>query len=131
MLYLYNSTSIAAALAGPLDPVLRRLLRERIATLGEELMAWTDLSVILPGDNEHDIIQTIGASPLTEPYDGIRFGQPGFHPHWDWLIDHGGWFEMCQSYGGSYGLLIFVQDVDGTLPALRRMCRQYCSAPPD
>jgi hypothetical protein len=127
MIYLNNAEAIAEALQRDLDPNLHRLLLSRLAAVGKELMAWTEFLIIEEGDSEDDIVNAIGATPLTEPFDGIRFGEPGFHPHWDWLIDHGGWFELCQSYGGGFAYVLFIRDAARIPEGLREMCRAFAT----
>ena len=79
--------------------------------------------IIQPGDTEADIILHLGQSPLVEPIDGARFGTPGFHPHWAWLSDHGGWFEMILTYGSTFANVLFIEDAEGVEPELLAMCR--------
>jgi hypothetical protein len=125
MLHLYDRATMALALSRDLEPQLHRLLSARIAALGEELIDWTEYLVVEPGDTEDDIVRHVGFSPLVEPFDGIRFGEPGFHPHWDWLIKHIGWYEMSVSFGSTFAYGIFIQAASGTSPPLLQMCRHY------
>lgn len=87
MLHFYDRATIARAL---MLPNLPAPLRERMTALSDDLIDWTEYLVIEPSDTEKDIIRHVGFSPLVEPIDGARYGTPGFHPHWDWLADHGG-----------------------------------------
>ena len=77
MLHLYDRATMAHALTLDLDPQLHRLLAERIAALGEELIDCTEYLIVELGDTEADIVRHIGFSPLVEPIDGARFGEPG------------------------------------------------------
>lgn len=126
MLHFYDRATIAHALTLDLDPELSRLLRHRITNLSEDLIDWTEYLVIEPGDTEADIVRHIGFSPLVEPIDGLRFGEPGFQEHWDWLAQHGRWFEMCQTFGSTFAYVLLIQDENGTLPLLRQMCQECC-----
>jgi hypothetical protein len=129
MLYLPNQASFAHALTMGLAPDLHRLLAERIAALVTpfgDLTDYTEFLIVQPGDSEDDIVLHIGFSPLLEPFDGIRLGEPGFHPGgWDRLTDHGGWFEMIVTFGSTFAYVILIEDVDGVIPELRQLCRQY------
>lgn len=126
MLHLYDRATMAHALTCDLEPQLHRLLTDRITALGEDLIDWTEYLVVEPGDTETDIVRHVGFSPLIEPFDGIRYGEPGFHPGgWDWLVDHGGWYEMSASFGSTFAYILLIQDTDGVLPKLRRLCRRY------
>ena len=127
MLYLYDRATMAHALTLDLDPRLHRLLTARIAALGEDLIDWTEYLVVEPGDTEADIVRHVGFSPLVEPFDGIRFGQPGFHPHWDWLARHDGWFEFIQTFGSTFAYVLFIEEREGGLPELRAMCARYAA----
>ncbi|MCC2980049.1 hypothetical protein [Sphingomonas sp. IC4-52] len=128
MLHLHDYTSMTGALPFVTDPLLRSLLSSRIDALisGEfNLISQTEFLVVEVGDTEEDIICHVGFSPLVEPIDGIRFGQHGFEPPWDWLERHEGWFEMIVTFGSTFAYVLFIQDADGTLPALRSLCRSF------
>ncbi|WP_294197298.1 hypothetical protein [uncultured Sphingomonas sp.] len=129
MLHLHDRASIAHALTLDVDPRLHTLLVEWVRSLtsaDQDLTDDTEFLVIQPGDSEEDIIRCIGFSPLVEPIDGIHYGHAGFHPYWDWLADRGyGWFEIIVTFGGAFCRILLIQDEDGTLPELRRMCRDH------
>lgn len=94
MIHIYDRVGMARALTLDLQPRLRELLAERIAVLDTEygdLTDWTEILVVEPADTDKDIIRHIGFSPLVEPIDGARFGEQRFRPHWDWLVDLGGY----------------------------------------
>jgi len=118
---------MARALTLDFDLVLHRLLTERIAALGEELIDWTEILVIGAEDSEDDIMSAIGMSPMTEPVDGARFGMPAFYPHWDWLIAHAGYWELQFTFGSTFCYIILVPDADNIMPALVQLCRAYAS----
>ncbi len=126
MLHLYNPATTALALARDLEPQLHRLLTERIEALGEELIDWTEYLVVESGDTEADIVREVGFSPLVEPFDGIRYGEAGFHiGAIDWLVDHGGWYEMSASFGSTFAYVLFVMKADGVPEDLQRMCAEF------
>ncbi len=125
MMHLYDRATIAHALTLDLDPTLLRLLKGRVDALGEALMDWTECLVVEPGDIEADIIRHVGFSPLIEPIDGKRFGESGFHEHWDWLTDHGGWFELSVSFGSTFAYVLFIEDADQVPTDLLNLCRHY------
>jgi hypothetical protein len=125
MLHLHNQETMAIALTGGLDPKLRRLLTDRIAALAEDLIDWTEYLVIEPADTEADIIRHIGFTPLVEPIDGKRFGEPGFHEYWDWLVDHDGWFELSVSFGSTFAYVLFIEEADRVPTDLLTLCRRY------
>lgn len=125
MLYLYDRATMAHALTLDLDPRLHRLLTDRVAALGEDLADWTEYLVVEPGDSEADIVRHVGFSPFVEPFDGIRFGQPGFHAHWDWLAQHDGWFELIQTFGSTFAYVLLIADAEGVPPELLSLCTFY------
>jgi hypothetical protein len=125
MLHLFDHTTMRAALTDKLDPQLHRLLTDRLAALGADLMDYIEYLIIEPGDTEADIIRHIGFSPLVEAIDGVRFGGPGFQPPSDWIGDHTGWFELIITFGSTFAYVLFVQDAEGTIPDLVSMCRAY------
>jgi hypothetical protein len=125
MIHLFDRATMARALTLDLDPTLLRLLKDRISSLGAELIDWTEYLVVEPGDTEADIIRHIGFTPLVEPIDGKRFGEPGFYVHWDWLTDHGGWFELSVSFGSTFAYVLFIEDADQVPTDLLNLCRLY------
>lgn len=128
MLHIYDRATMAHALTLDLDPELHRLLTERIASLRTDeydLTDDTEFIVIQPGDSEDDLIQQVGCTPLTEPIDGIAYGQPDFHPHWDYLARHPGWFEMILTFGSTFAYILFIQHADGIEPDLAALCAHY------
>lgn len=126
MLHFYDRETIAHALTLNLESTLRRLLHERIARLGDDLIDHTEFLVVQPGDTEADIIRHVGFSPMIEPIEGKRFGREGFHPFWDWLADHGGWFEMVVTFGSTFAYVLFIGN-DTTDSNLAHLCRLHSS----
>lgn len=128
MIHLYDRSTMARALTLDLEPQLRILLTARIAALATascDLTDWTEYLIIEPGDSEADIIRHVGFSPLVEPIDGARFDCSGFHPCWDWLGEHLGWYEMIVTFGSTFSYVLFIRHADGVDPALLSMCRHY------
>lgn len=125
MLHFYDRAGFARALTLNLDAKLHRLLAERIGALTEELIDCTEYLVVQPGDTEANIIRYIGQSPLIDPMDGIRFGEPGFQPHWDWLAEHDGWFEMIKTFGSAFAYVLFIENSEAMEEPLLAMCRSF------
>lgn len=123
MLHFYDRATMAHALTLDLDPQLHLLLAERIGALADELIDFTEYLVVESGDTEAGIIRHIGLSPLIEPIDGIRYGEPGFEPHWDWLMAHDGWFELAFSFGSTFGYVLLI--ANGIGGDLQRLCNFY------
>lgn len=125
MLHIYDRATMAQALAHTLEPRLHTLLAERFADLSEELIDCTEYLVVQAGDTEADIVRHVGFSPLVEPIEGGRFGGRGFHPHWDYLVRHDGYFELIFTFGSSFAYVILIPDEADTLSELRSLCRRY------
>lgn len=128
MLHLYDRATMARAFTLDLDAQLRALLAARIAalvTVDLDLTDCTEYLIVEPGDTEADIIRHVGFSPLVEPIDGARFGCDGFHPPWDWLGGHAGWYEMIVTFGSTFAYVLFIRAADGVDPGLLTMCRRY------
>ena len=127
MLSLYDEASIAAVMEQPIQPALRSLLQARLdQTAAADLLSLTHILVVQPGDTEAQILAAIGLSPLVEPFDGARFGTADFQPHWAWLHDLGGWYEMIVTVGDTgFAFVMLIEKSTGMLPDLLNMCEQY------
>ncbi|OHD05230.1 hypothetical protein [Sphingopyxis sp. RIFCSPHIGHO2_12_FULL_65_19] len=125
MLHFYDRAGFARALTLDLEPNLHRLLAERIGALSEDLVDYTEYLVVHRGDTEADIIRHIGLSPLIEPMDSIRFGEPGFRQHWDWLAKHDGWFELIFTFGSTFAYVLFIENDGRTRTEILEMCRHH------
>lgn len=128
MMLLHDRATMAHALAVDLDPRLHVMLQAKVTALitaDYDLTDYTEFLIIQPGDSEVDIMREVGFSPLTNPIDGARFGGAGFHPHWDWLGSHDGWFEMIVTFGSTFAYILLIQDDEHTLPDLVTLCRRY------
>lgn len=111
MLHLTDRAAITAALASDIDPALRDLLATRAAALvtnDYDLTDCTEFLVIEEGDTEADIVAAVGFSPLIDPIDGYRIGEPGFQPGWDWIGERGDWLEMTFSFGADHAVIILL-----------------------
>ena len=120
MIDLPDLDSQIAVLNQPLEPTLHKLLLGRIQdAVALELGDLTHFVIIEPGDEEGDIIDAIGFSPLVSRIEGGHL-----EPDWDWIERHEGWWELVYTIGDSgYAVLMFVQDAAGVLPDLLDLCR--------
>jgi len=104
--------------AAPKTPtILASRIRQTIANGLEEL---THILVVNAGESEENIVREIGWSPLEHPIDGYRHDDSRFEPYWDWLKDHGGWFELIHSIGTDYAYILLIEDAGNS--DLVRMC---------
>ncbi len=130
MIAIYDRDSAALALARELEPRLRAALEAELALLTSEehdLTDHTDIHLIEPGDAETDIWRETGFSPLVEPIEGARFGEPGFAPGWDLLTASGGVFRIVFTFGSTFAAVLLVPDAPGVLPDLLHLCRTYAA----
>jgi hypothetical protein len=129
MITLRTATAVKSTLDLLADNKLRSLLTERIQQLtnaweGIDLSDLTHFLIIQPGDTAADAERELGWSLLVNPVDGARFGQPDFTPSWEWIEDHGGWFEAVYIISDDgFGISLFVQDHPATDPELLALCR--------
>ena len=126
MISLPDRASLKAALTAPLAPRLHQLLADRIYDAAKtDLLDLTHILVVLPGDCEHTIAEEISMSPLVNPGDGARYGSPAFVPWWDFLEDHGDFFEMVICVGDTGFAFILLIQADGVQPELLSLCRAH------
>ncbi len=118
MLKLTDRDAVTAALTDPtLDPDLRALIGLRAWQLDDDrsrpLAEIVHFVVVQPGDAPEAINAAVGFPITWELAD-----QPSF----EWLEDHGSWFELAYILTDDLGLLVFVQDAPGVEFGLRYLC---------
>ena len=123
MLSLTDRDAVTKALSDPsLDPDLRALIGLRVwqvdtdrrRPLGEVLQ----IVVVQPGDTP-DVIHAAVGFPITSD----QAEQPGF----EWMNDHGSWFELAYVLTDDLGLLVLVADHPNTNATLRFNCHAYAN----
>jgi len=127
MLSLPDRAALDNVLALSLRDDIKAILHERIAQIiADGLGNLTHIVVLAPGDTEAMLKAEVLFSPLER--EGLRYGQPGFEPWWDWLHDHGGWFELIYCVGNSgFAFIVFVENHDDEgLAELLALCRATC-----
>lgn len=125
MLSFYDHASLRHALTLPLRADLKELLHKRINQIFDDGLAdLTHLLVIEADDTEAMLQKEIGFSPLE--VEGVRYGAPGFTPRWNWIHNHGGWFELIFCVGNDgFAFVLLVQDGAGRgWPELRDASRR-------
>ena len=125
MLSLTDRDSVTAALTDPnLDLNLRALIGLRAWQMDDDrdrpLSDIVQFVVVQPGDTSEVIHQAVGF-PIT--WDQAE--QPG----WEWMEDHGSWFELAYVLTDDFGLLVFVADDPGTNTTLRFNCLAVAERP--
>jgi hypothetical protein len=125
MLSLIDRDAITSALTDQsLDPDLRALIGLRVwqvdtdrrQPLGEVLQ----IVVVQPGDPPEVIHEAVGF-PITWE----QAEQPG----WEWMNDHGSWFELAYVLTDDFGMLVFVPDHPDTNHTLRFNCLGVANRP--
>ncbi len=119
-----NAKAIARAPRVVTDPQLKNLLADRVQDwTARGLMDLTHLVIIEVGDTEETISTEVGFSPLLNPLDGLRYGSKGFVSPFDFIEDHGGWFELFVTAGNDgFAFHLFVRGREGVDPELLAMC---------
>jgi hypothetical protein len=113
MILIHDRASAARALALPLPPPMLAALVAEIALLtsGEhDLTDWTDILLVEPGDDEAAVAAAAGFSPVVGPLSGLRHGQPGFEPGWDWLSRHDGYGRLVFTMGSTHATILLIPD---------------------
>jgi hypothetical protein len=86
------------------DPAIRKLVQQRIDDLGGDKFNATELGyflVIEPGDSLDSISAQMGFPVLANRCTGIKFGEPGFAPS----------FEFVEEIGNCYDTVFIVDDI--------------------
>jgi len=130
MIALRNSTEITASSRVLIVKGLQELLTKRVEQLTEDGDAdvgeFAHFLVVRPGDTPFDVETELGFSILTNLVDGARHGSPDFEPSWEWIMRHGGWFELVYVLSDDgFGWVVFIQDDEATDADLLAVCREY------
>ncbi len=130
MLSIRSTAAMTHALTLPLDPILRAVLLRRRSQLTDhydhDLGDLANFLIVQEGDAATEVEAELGFSILTNFVDGRRFDDPDFTPSWEWLEDHGGWFELVFVLtDDGFGWVLFVEDRPGTDPELLALCHAH------
>lgn len=125
MLSLTDREAVTAALTDPkLDPNLRVLIGLRAWQMDDDrarpLSDIVQFVIVQPGDTSEVIHEAVGF-PIT--WDQAE--QPGF----EWMNDHGAWFELAYVLTDDLGMIVFVADDPGTNFTLRFNCLGVANRP--
>jgi hypothetical protein len=133
MLALRNAASMQEAVNGPLHPHLKAILTMRMEQLGTDpdadLGETVHFIVVEPGDQPDHLDRELGFPFLTNLLDGTRFGEPDFTPSFEWVQDHGCWFEVVFMLTDEFGIAVFLQDDPGMHFDLHMFCLEYAGRP--
>lgn len=123
---LFDTPSLDRALALPLDPMLRKLLRQRVGhinALNFDIAETTYYMIVEAGGTDADIAEELGWSLLVN--DGHRFGDSGFNPPHEHIADVGAWIEVYCTINNGTVVSILIQHSDGADPDLMAFCDAY------
>lgn len=121
MIVLSDAQSICAAPHTITDPDLTHLVNQ---TIDAGLCDLTCVVIVEAGDGDADLEREVGVSLFTNPISGRRYGEPGFEPHWAWLQQQGGWFELIYPVADDgYAFVVWVRNGPSELAHL---CRTFC-----
>lgn len=83
-------------------------------------------AVVESGDEISTIEAAVGFTILTSFFDGIRYGQDGFTPCFEWVAEHPTCYEMpfVLSDDG-YGVVIIIPKMSGIDAGLLKLCAEY------
>lgn len=129
-----NSAAMAATLDNmtDTDPV-KRLLQQRtieLAAYEQDIGDLACFAIIEPGDTLPAIEAELNLPIATNLIDGSRYGDPDFTPCWEWIMDHGGCWEMpFIMTDDGYGHVLIVPNSEGIDPELLSLCRYYTERP--
>ena len=112
---LTSRAAVTAALTDrQLDPELRALIGLRAWQLDDlrhqPLGETVQFVVVQPGDTAEEIHEAVGFPICWDQAD---------HPGWEWMEDHGAWFELAFALHDDLGLIIYVADHPDTDYTLR------------
>ena len=114
-----------------IDPAIRQLVQQRIEELGGDKFDATELGfflVIEPGDSLEAISAQVGFDILANRITGIRFGEPGFAPSFEFVEEIGNYcYDAVWVLDDSgFGIEALVPtEVDGIPADLLAMCQRY------
>lgn len=118
------------------DEAVRRFLLRRIAQLGQgaggsDLTIGGQWVVVQEGDRIERIDAVIGMPVLRGLFDDAPFGSADYAPCFEWISDHGAWYEMLfvTNDDGAFSSLVIPRraGIDGQLLAL---CAAYATPEP-
>lgn len=111
-------------------PAIRDFLAQRIDAMEPDWApdSWQDYGqfLVLEAGDDPCIVESAHCTRLvSSPFEPSRLGDEGFVPVWDWVEDHGGFYEvaMIVSDAGNFDMVL-VPKVPGISPELLRLCEQ-------
>jgi hypothetical protein len=123
MLSIIDGGSLARALSSSIDDRLKQLLTTRSKQLGDNIESHARFIIAQPADPLPFVQEALGFSPLHNPIDGTRFGEPDFTPTWEWIEDHAFCFELVFIFDDSgFAHVLIVEAAGGADTELLALC---------
>ncbi len=127
MLSLRTGAAVDRALSSDIDAELRQLLVKRVEQLNpygaDDIGELVHFLIVEPGDSIGAIEAELGFSPLVNFVDGSRYGDPDFTPSWEWIEQHGAWFEVVFVLSDNgFGCVLLVPTVSSKAGPLVDAC---------
>lgn len=130
MQVLQYSKSILDEVKKCLGSELRDLIGSHIERLKEyvryDLSGLVDFVVCEKCDSVADMDAALGFPIMANRFDGIRFGESGFNPSWEFVIEYERWYEIVYVLSDDGGGVVVFVDKQGD-PGLTRMLRFYAA----
>lgn len=115
------------------DPEIRGFLVKRIHDMAPDWApdSWEDFGqfLVLEAGDEPAIVELDNCFRLvSSPVGTARLGDKDFAPIWDWVVDHGSFYEvaMIVSDAGNFDVVL-IPKAAGTSPVLLLLCEQMAS----
>ena len=121
-----DGVSLARALSSTIDGSVKRLLIRRRDQLGGEITDDVLILIIEAGDTPDEVERQLGFSPLENPGDGSRWGQPDFSPGFEFCEDLGFCWEMTFEFG-ALTCVVIVQNKPGVHVRYLDFCRCFAA----
>jgi len=120
MKFIRNSAEMARVLVSSIDADLKRLLVLRC----DQLNRYDGYDLGEAEEPMAAITVALGFDPCINLVDGVRLGDPGFTPSWEWLERHPGWIELLFVLSDDgFGHVLLIPDAEHIDPTLRALIR--------
>ena len=111
------------------DPHLQRLIHERLIQLSAaepyDPQAHGELYVAEEGDTAETLEMATGVFIITNPFDGLRFGQPDFTHTCEFIEEHPACFELGFVMSDESAVAIIVPKHKSIDPELTAFCTAF------
>jgi len=93
----------------PIEAVFHPEIQPLLADRGYS----AEVIIVEPGDSVKELDAALGFPIMVNRASGIRYGDPGFLPSWEYLDEHQNWYELAiVTCDDGFGYLIFIPKKD-------------------